>query len=273
MNIAAWGSIIIRIRRPDYSLKYCNFSRGVIRVKKTKWMSVMALMLMVVMALSVTACGSKSEEKPAEEPEKEEEQEADWSGPELSEDQMDDLYQQAAEQSLKAEYADYMPDKIFGHAETFNIARDGDKGTWDAFLVTGEYVVLDGKAYCVSGANGEAILKFDYTKDGPKLNEVVWSTDGGGHEEWLKENFTEEGLKYDKEFLKNEKAVDELTEIVDKKASDELGVPVEKDLILDIDKDAGTYEIVKTIESGSPEDGTYKFDTETVKKGKLEDLK
>lgn len=244
-------------------------------MENRKMRAIIALMMAAVMALmaaGLTACGSK-EEAPAEPAQEEEPAEDVSTGPELSEDQMDDLFQQAAEKTLQIQYSDYMPDKLFGHAETFNISREGDKGVWDVYLTTGEYVAIDGKAYLASGGNGEAILKFDYTADGPKLTEVVWSADGSDHDDWIKENFSEEGLKNWETFLKNEKAVDELNEILDQKASDGLGVPVDTENTLQIDDNEGTYEIFKTIESGDPADDTYKFDTETVKKGKLEDLK
>ena len=190
---------------------------------------------------------------------------------ELSEDQMDDLYQQAAEKNHELQYSDYMPDTIVGHAEAFSIDRDGDKGTWDVHLVTGEYVALDGKAYEVSGSAGEAILKFDYTDEGPKLTDLIWSADGGDHDNWVKENFTKEALKNLEIFNKDDEGRDLLMDILDKKAEDALGVPAEKENLLEIDDNAGTYEIWKPIESGEGDD--YTFETETVKKGKLEDLK
>jgi hypothetical protein len=51
-----------------------------------------------------------------------------------------------------------------------------------------------------------------------------------------------------------------------------MSVPVEKELELTIDQDKGTYEIVKTKESGSPENDDYKFETETVEQGKLSEV-
>ena len=228
-------------------------------MRKSKWMSILALMVIAVMAISMTACGSKTEEQPAEEPAQEEEVPEDIaSGPELSEDQMDDLFDQAAKKVL---------------AEPFSIERDGDKGVWDVYLGAGEYVVLDGKTYEVSGSYGEAILTFDYTAEGPKLTDVTWSADGGEHDKWIEKNFNEEAVAAWKEFMKDEKNAEFIKEVVQKKASDKFGVPAETENLLEIDKDAKTYEIVKVIESGDPEDGTYQFDTETIKEGKLEDLK
>lgn len=241
-------------------------------MKKRNWMSMVALMLLVVMALGLAACGGKTSEQPAEEPAQEEEQEEVSTGPELSEDQMDDLYKQAAEKALELQYADYMPDELFGHAEPFNIARDGDKGTWDVYLGASEYVALDGKAYEMSGSYGEAILKFDYTADGPKLTELIWSADGGDHDQWIKDNFSEEGYKNWENWRKDDEGRDFIIETIEKEASDSLGVPVEKDNLLEIDKEKGTYQIVKTIESGDTAED-YTFDTEVVEEGKLEDLK
>ena len=230
-----------------------------------------ALFMAVAMVFAMAACGNKAEE-PAEEPQEQEES-VEEDMVELSEDDMDDLFQQAAEQTLEAQYADYMPDKLIGHGEAFNISRDGDKGVWDVYLVTGEYAALDGKAYEVSGAYGEAILKFDYTEDGPKLTEVVWSEDGAGHDEWIEKNFSEDGLESWKEFLKDDNNRKELVDILDQKAADALGVPVEMENILEIDVEKGTYQVTKITESGDPGTDDYNMESETVKEGKLEDLK
>lgn len=238
------------------------------------WKVLAALVMAAVMVFVMASCGSKAEEKPAEEPQEQEQEESvDEGRVELSEDQMDDLYEQAAEKTLEERYSDYMPEKVVGYAETFNISRDGDKGTWDVYLVTGEYAAVDGKAYEVSGASGEAILKFDYTKDGPELTDVVWSADGSGHDKWIEDNFSEDGRENWNNFLKDEKNREELIEILDQKAKDALGVPVEQENVLEIDEEDGTYTITKIIESGDPADDDYEFDTETVKEGKLEDLK
>lgn len=245
-------------------------------MENRKMMKIMALMMAVMMtaalALCMTACGSKTEEQPVEEPAQEEEQDVS-TGPELSEDQMDDLYQQAAEKALELSYTDYMPDQIFGTGEAFSINREGDKGRWEVYLGCDEYVALDGKAYNMSGSYGEAILEFDYTADGPKLTNLTWSADGGDHDAWIKENFTEDGYKNWETWRKDENGNEFLQEVNQKRAEDALGVPVETENLLEIDLDAGTYEIVKTVELGNPEDDTYKFDTETIKEGKLEDLK
>ena len=230
------------------------------------WEKVIALIMAALMIFAFAACGSKTEE-----PEQQEEN-ADGERVELSEDQMDDLYQQAAEKALEVRYSAYMPDVVVGHAEPFYIEREEDKGTWDVYLGASEYVALDGKAYEVAGSYGEAILKFDYTEDGPVITDLIWSADGGDHDDWIKENFHKEALENWENFRKDDEQRDLLIEIVEKRAEDALGVPVEKDMLLEIDEGNGTYRVLKTIESGDPENGDYEFDTETVKEGRLSDL-
>ena len=66
-------------------------------MKKMKIM--IALVMTAAMVFTMAACGNKAAEKPAEEPEKQEEP-VEENMVELSEDQMDDLYQQAAEKTL-----------------------------------------------------------------------------------------------------------------------------------------------------------------------------
>ena len=230
------------------------------------WKVLIAIAMAAFMVFAAAACGNKEESK------------ADPDDPangemvELSEDQMDDLYQQAADKALEVRYSEYMPEVVVGHAEPFYIEREDDKGTWDVYLGASEYAVLDGKAYEIAGSYGEAILKFDYTDDGPVITDLIWSADGGDHDDWIKENFNKEAIDNWENFRKDDKEKDLLIEIVQKKAEDALGVPVDTDQLLEIDEGNGTYRLLKTIESGDPENGDYKFDTETVKEGKLSDL-
>ena len=239
---------------------------------KRLWKVLTALLMSAAMVFTMTACGDKKAEDVKDKTEEQQEEAAE-DMVELSEDQMDDLYQQAAEKVLELQYKDYLPDEIVGHAETFSIDRDGDKGTWDVLLMAEEYVALDGKAYSVSGSYGEAILEFDYTENGPKLIDVIWSEDGEVHDQWIEENFTDEAKKNMEIFNKDEKNRDLMLDILEQKAEDKLKVPVEDDLILTIDKEEGTYVVEKPVESGDPESDDYKFETETIRKGKLEDLK
>ena len=89
----------------------------------------------------------------------------------------------------------------------------------------------------------------------------------------MEENFPEEYLNALKEY----EAYDEDGQSVLSKAlipavEEEMDVTVETENQLTIETENGTYEIVKTIESGNPEDGDYQFDTETIEKGNLSDL-
>ena len=238
--------------------------------------TIIALMMAMVMVLAMAACGQKQEEAPAEEPEQQEEQQEEpaSTGPELTDDQIESLLWQISDQDVELRYQEYMPDEGFAEAEIFGIDREGDEGTAYVNLFEGEYVVVDDKAYNVSASSGEAIIKFEYTDDQPKYKETIWSADGGDHDDWMKENFPPEYLKKSQDFLaQNDEGKSVLGMRNDEAASKELGVPVDDENILEIDDEKKTYQILKTIETGDPADGTYQFDTEVIKEGKLEDLK
>ena len=190
---------------------------------------------------------------------------------ELSQDDLDALLQQVADNEVQKDYEKYMPDKAFANAEVFGIDRDGDSGKAYVYLNYSEYVALKGKAYEISGGSGEAIIKFNYSESGPVLNEVEWSADGDLHDGWLKENFPAEYLKKDKAFeAYDEKGRNVLAMMLQDTVEKAMGVPVEQNDLLSIDTDKETYEIIKVIESGEGEN--YKFDTETLEKGNLSDL-
>ena len=190
---------------------------------------------------------------------------------ELSQDDLDALLQQVADNEVQKDYEKYMPDKAFANAEVFGIDRDGDSGKAYVYLNYSEYVALKGKAYEMSGGSGEAIIKFNYSESGPVLNEVEWSADGDLHDGWLKDNFPAEYLKKDKAFeAYDEKGRNVLAMMLQDTVEKAMGVPVEQNDLLSIDTDKETYEIVKVIESGEGEN--YKFDTETLEKGNLSDL-
>ena len=190
---------------------------------------------------------------------------------ELSQDDLDALLQQVADNEVQKDYEKYMPDKVFANAEVFGIDRDGDSGKAYVYLNYSEYVALKGKAYEISGGSGEAIIKFNYSESGPVLNEVEWNADGDLHDGWLKENFPAEYLKKDKAFeAYDEKGRNVLAMMLQDTVEKAMGVPVEQNDLLSIDTDKETYEIIKVIESGEGEN--YKFDTETLEKGNLSDL-
>ena len=62
-----------------------------------------------------------------------------------------------------------------------------------------------------------------------------------------------------------------LEENIRKEVQKDMGIPVETENLLNIDTDKGTYEIVRTIERGTP-GKDYQFHSEIVEKGKLSDL-
>ena len=232
-------------------------------MKKNTWKIMIAMLLSMVMVFTVTACGDS---EPASE-------EGDSTAVVLTADEIDALMWQISDQEIELSYRDYLPDVGFANAEIFGVDKEGVDGTAYAYLNTAEYVALNGIAYDMSGAQGPAIIRFEYTDDAPTLKEVVWAEDGEGQEAWLEENFPEEYLNALKEY----EAYDEDGQSVLSKAlipavEEEMNVTVETENLLTIDTENGTYEIVKTIESGNPEDGDYQFDTETIEKGNLSDL-
>ena len=231
-------------------------------MKKITMKSLFAAIIVLIMVFAMTACGGQG-------------QSADGNGAgdsaaELSPDQIDSLMWQISDQQEDLLYKEYMPDMWFANAEIFGVDRDGDNGTAYVELCTDEFVVLKDKAYIVSGSQGPAIIKFEYTDEEPKLTEVIWSADGEEQEAWLKENFPADYLKKAKKY--NAYGSDGKSFLVaenEEAAEKEMGVPVETENLLSINLDEGTYEIFKTIESGEGED--YKFDTETIEKGNLGD--
>ena len=191
----------------------------------------------------------------------------------LSDSDRDALMKQVADKEVEKSCAKYLPDEAFANAEIFGIDRDGDNASAYVYLNTAEYVALKDKAYEISGSTGEAIIRFASTENGPKLNEVEWSTDGAGHDEWVKKNFPKE--YYEKSVAYNpegENGGSKLGDEIAKEVEKVMNVPVETENILEIDYEKGAYKITKTIESGDSAASDYKFDTETLEEGKLSDL-
>ena len=212
-----------------------------------------ALAVSMVMIATLAACGSSQ-------------------GASEQSDQvdMDQLMEQVAASEVTKSYEEYLKDEAFANCELFGI----EENKAYVYLNTAEYVELKGKAYEMSGSAGVAIIEFENGDDGVTLKKVEWSADGSEHEKWIEENVPES-------FLSDVQGYDAYDEdgnmIVAKdliaKVEEKMGVPVETENLLMIDLDKGTYEIVKTIETGSPENDDYKFDTETVEKGELKAIK
>lgn len=239
-----------------------------------------ALMMALAMTLALFACGKKDEGAKEDngssktgQQEEQEQQKADYgTGEEMTEAGIASLMDQVAKDSFTFEYKDFMPDEGFASAEIFDVTKDGDTFSAHSYLETGEYVVIKDKAYFISGSAGEVILKYTFG-EGPELKEIVWSADGSAHEKWIKDNFTEKAIEGDKAYLKaNGDGVSALTKKIEEAAAEKMGVPVELENFLQINDEEGTYEIYKVLDE--PEDTEEnKFETETIEKGKLKDLK
>lgn len=232
---------------------------------KKKYLNVLIAAVFSIMVIAaMAACGQQEQENSDGEA-------TSNTGTELTSDEYDALMWQISDQE-ELQYQEYLPDEWFAKAEVFGVDREGDSGTAYATLSTGEYVVLKDKAYFMSGGQGEVIIKFEYTDEQPKLSEVIWSADGDDHEAWLEENFPPEYLKKAKAYNGyDETGKSILQSEIEEDVETEMKAPVETENLLEIDLEKGTYEIIKTIESGEGED--YTFDTETIDKGKLSDLK
>lgn len=231
------------------------------RKKVVKLLITVGFALALVFAM--TACGGEEQAEEASD---------EGAAVELSQDDIDALMQQVAEQDVELSYEEYMPDIALGNAEVFGVDSDADGGTIYAEICTGEYVDFKDKAYLMSGSQGEVIIKYENSEDGPVLGELIWSADGSDHEAWMEENYPADYLEAARNYeAHNTDGVSVLGAELDKKAEEALGVPVETENLLEIDLEAGTYEVSKVIESGEGED--YTFDTETIDEGSLSDLK
>ena len=179
---------------------------------------------------------------------------------------LSDLMEQVAESEVVKSYESYLPDKAFANCELFGC----EDGKAYVFLNTEEFVILNDKAYEMSGGCGEAIIHYKEIKDGVKLEKVEWSADGEDHDEWIEANFPEKFLKKQQSYdAHDENGFLKLNTKMIVKAEEKLGVPVERENLLVIDPDNGTYKIVKTTESGTPEENNYTFEQKTVEEGKL----
>ena len=241
-------------------------------MKKRKWKNILLATITAVLFLTVmTACSEQGNGTGSMAGSGSEYTGEGSVNMEMSTSDKDALMDQVAESEAARMYADYLPDEVFADAEIFGIDRNGHDCTAYAYLYTAEYVALKGKAYDMSGSAGEVILRYTETESGPDLSEVEWSADGSDHDRWLEEHFPEEYL----EKQRNYEAFDadgknRLATGIKKEVAEVLGVPVETENMLQIDTEQGTYEIIKTTESGTGDD--YRFESETIEKGMLSDL-
>ena len=213
--------------------------------------SIFTVLVIIIFMTAMTSCSNSNPDKAVE----------------LSDVEMESLMEQVAESDVDTLYKDYLKDEAFAVAEVFGVTKDGDQGTAYAYLNEGDYVVLKGKAYNMSGSAGEVIIKFSYTDSGITLTEVVWSADGGMHEDWLKKNYPAEYLKKAKAYQSHDSNGSSILGAkLREKVETSLGVPVDTDNFLEIDTDKGTYTITKVTDNGN---GT--IDTEIIEQGSLSD--
>ena len=228
---------------------------------------ILAILLTIVLSVSMAACGNQEQQIESAETESSVTMDS-----ELNHTEMDSLMSQVAESEIQKRYEAYVPDEAFANAEVFGIDRNENEGIAYVLLNTAEYAAVKGKAYLMGGSSGEAIIHFEYTEDGTKLTKIDWSADGNIHDDWIKENFPKEYLKkHDSYEAFDENGKNKLgTELI-KKVEQVMGVPVETENLLNIDLDQGTYEIIKTTETGEPGED-YQFNTEVIDQGSLSQI-
>ena len=235
------------------------------------WKPFMALFMAALLTAAFGACGAK--EQPAEQTSQNELSVSEENAAASAETEMDILMEQVAEREMANNYAHVLPTVTLADAEVFGTDEDGGTVRAYVWLEEEEYVALKDKAYNMSGSAGEAIIHYTQTENGPELQEVEWSEDGSGHDEWVKEHFPEESYAKAQAFNPyDDPEADVPHNRIMKKAAELLGVPVETENLLTIDLENNTYEIIKTIESGTPGKDDYKFETETLESGSLSDL-
>ncbi len=244
-------------------------NRNVFKKSTTK---VIAVSAAIAMLAGLTACGQNGaapagSDAAANEPSVVEEA-TSAEAPEIVDIPFDlaDMMEQVAASELEPSYTAYLPDEVFANCELFGT----EDGKAYVYLNCTEFVVLHDKAYEMSGRTGEAIIHYSETADGAKLDEVEWSTDGAGHDEWIQEHFPADILAaWEVYEPSDENGFSKLGMKMIVKAEEALGVEVERENLLTIDPETGDYEIVKTSESGSPEEDNYEFNTETIEEGTL----
>lgn len=236
-------------------------------MKKNKWRMIAGIIMSIMLVAAFTACGDDEQSSESNEENAVSSVPDGWDAGDWN-----DLMKQVAEKDIEKSYEDYVPDEVFAVAKVFGEDRDGDEGTAYVYLYTAEYAAVKDKAYEMAGGSGEAIISFEMTGDGPELTGIEWSPDGDESIEWREQNFPEEYLEKADSYDAYDKNGNNRLEVeMIRDVEDAMGVPVETENLLDIDIDNGTYEIIRTIESGDTAED-YEFDVETVEKGKLSDL-
>ncbi len=179
------------------------------------------------------------------------------------------LYDQAAEKTLRRQYAKYLPEELVGAGKFFGIDRDKDEYTAYVYLRLEEYAVFKGSAYSMSGVSGEAVLRYTMKGEGePALKEIIWCASGAGNDKWLKKRFPRPFYEKARAYV-SQNGQEKLAKETKGRLKEKRCVSTETEDLLEIDRDTGKYKIIKTRETGEP-GKDYKFETETVEEGVLE---
>lgn len=187
----------------------------------------------------------------------------------LSQSDSQALMKQVAKKEGQTLYAKYgLPDRNFAVAEVFGFRKSGKRGTAYVYLNVGEFVALKGNAYSMSGYASEAIIRFDYGDQGPKLSDVELASDGDLHDVWIKKNFPR-ACRVKRDVFASVFS-SRLQARLSKEAEKQMGLPVELKNLLNIDEKKGTYEIVKMVNDPKARGGSRFV---TIDEGKLSDLK
>ena len=229
--------------------------------EKPRWNKIF-LFLLLLSVLTITACNSSGQKgsKPSNRP-------ISW-----TQNSEDTLMRQVAEHELERRYSRYLPDELIAGAVFYGIDWDGNLGTAYVNLMAGEFVALKGKAYMMSSTSGEAIIRFNFDGQYPKLMKLEWSSSGVEHDKWIEENFPAEYLeKYKKSELQDPSGENEAEKKIRRIVKETMDVPIEIEDLLEIDLEKETYEIIRIYE-GFDEDGEYQFDFDTIDKGSLKDV-
>lgn len=182
------------------------------------------------------------------------------------------LMRQVVEQEGQSylQYSEYLDENVWANAKVYGVKKV-KANQYKAFvrLNIDEYVVMNGKAYNMCGSEGEAVLHYEQTENGPVLDSVEWARDGSDYRKWIRWTFPlicqiRERIYEAYDSMGRSHLMSRLA----KQVEQEMGVAVEWDNLLEIDLDKGTYEVIRTIENGSP-GADYNFETEIVESGKL----
>ena len=187
----------------------------------------------------------------------------------LSQSDSQALMRQVAKKEGQTLYAKYgLPDRNFAVAEIFGLRKSGKRGTAYVYLNVGEFVALKGKAHNMSGYAAEAVIRFDYGDQGPKLSDVELASDGDLHDAWIKKNFPR-ACRVKRDVFASVFS-SRLEARLSEEAAKQMGIPVEPKNLLNIDEKKGTYKIVKMVNDRKAAGGSRFV---TIDEGKLNDLK